>query len=40
MEQQNIKRTGTEFGSLAAAFVLIQALQNLDDDEENFATNI
>ena len=39
MEQRNIKRAGTEFGSLAAAFVLIQALQNLDDDEENFATN-
>ena len=39
MEQQNVKRTATELGSLAAAFAIIAALQNLDDDEENFATN-
>ena len=39
MEKQNVKRTATELGSLAAAFAIIAALQNLDDDEENFATN-
>ena len=39
MEKQNVKRTATELGSLAAAFAIIAALQNLDDDEENFVTN-
>ena len=39
MEQQNVKRTATELGSLAAAFALIAALKNIDDDDENFVTN-
>lgn len=39
MEQQNVKRTATELGSLAAAFAIIAALQELDDDEETFASN-
>ena len=39
LEKRNVKRSAVEFGSLAAAFAIIAALTNLDDEDENFATN-
>ena len=39
MEQQNVKRTLVEYASLIAATVLVGALANLDDDEEDWVSN-
>ena len=39
LEKQNIKRGYTELGFMATAAVLVSALSNLDDDDENWGTN-
>lgn len=39
MEQENIRRVATQMGGLSAAFVLIAALSNLDEEDETWVTN-
>ena len=39
MEQQNVKRTSVELGSLMGAMALVAALSNLDDEEESWISN-
>jgi len=39
MEKQNVKRTSVELSAMIGAAVLVNALANLDDDEESWASN-
>lgn len=39
LEQQNVKRTAVELGSIVAAMAIVAALSRLDDDEETWVSN-